>query len=134
MWAKAHWGLQPSTGAERAAPLLGPGAARTGSRWEVLEGLLQEWPRRQTPTCLEDLVAHGEAGAVRLVVGHELDEQLSAAGDDGRRRDLATELAQLGGALLAAVVHLHVVVPAAEAGEGERRRRVGVPAATRQLA
>lgn len=73
---------------------------------------------RQTPTCLEDLVSNGEAGPVRLVVGHELDEQLRAAGDDGRRRDLPAELPQHGGVLLAAVVHLHVVVPA---GEGRRR-------------
>lgn len=69
------------------------------------------------PTCLEDLVADGEAGPVRLVVGHELDEELPAAGDDGRRRDLPAELAQHGGALVPAVVHLHVVVPA---GGGRR--------------
>lgn len=72
----------------------------------------------QTPTCLEDLVADGEAGPVRLIVGHELDEQLAAAGDDGGRRDLPAELPQHGGVLAAAVVHLHVVVPAAEARRG----------------
>lgn len=55
---------------------------------------------------------------MRLVVGHELDEQLPAAGDDGRRRDLPAELPQHGGALVAAVVHLHVVVPAGEEKRG----------------
>ena len=47
-----------------------------------------------------------------LVVGHELDEELAAAGDDGRRRDLPAELPQHGRMLVPAVVHLHVVVPA----------------------
>ena len=67
-------------------------------------------------TCLEDLVANREARPVSLVVGHELDEQLVAAGYDGRRGDLPAELAQHGGALVAPVVHLHIVV----SGEGHR--------------
>lgn len=56
---------------------------------------------------------------MRLVVGDELDEQLAAAGDDGRRRDLPAELPHHGRGLVAAVVDLHVVVPAEEGGGGE---------------
>lgn len=75
---------------------------------------------RQRPrTCLEDLVADGESRPVRLVVGDELDEQLAAAGDDGRRSDLPAELPHHGRGLVAAVVDLHVVVPAEEGGGGE---------------
>lgn len=75
-------------------------------------------PPEPRPTCFEDLVPHGEARPVGLVVGHELDEELPVAGDDGGRRDLPAELPQHGRALVPAVVHLHVVVPA-----GETRRR-----------
>lgn len=76
-------------------------------------------PERPWRTCLEDLIANGETGSVRLVVGHELDEQLAAAGDDRRRCDLPAELPQHGRKLVAAVVNLHEVVPAGD----ERRRR-----------
>lgn len=55
---------------------------------------------------------------MRLVVGDELDEQLAAAGDDGRRSDLPAELPHHGRGLVAAVVDLHVVVPAEEGGGG----------------
>lgn len=47
-------------------------------------------------TCLEDLVAHRESRPVSLIVGDELDEELAAAGDDRRRRDLPAELSQHG--------------------------------------
>lgn len=53
-----------------------------------------------------------------LVVGDELDEQLPAAGDDGRRSDLPAELPHHGRGLVAAVVDFHVVVPT-EGGEEE---------------
>jgi len=69
-------------------------------------------------TCLEDLVADGEARPVRLVVRDELDEQLAAAGDDRRRGDLPAELPQHGRQLVAAVVHLHEVVPGGGGGGG----------------
>lgn len=62
-------------------------------------------------TCLEDLVAYGESGSVRLIVRDELDEELLAAGDDGRGCNLATELAQHGRLFILTVVNLHIVVP-----------------------
>lgn len=74
---------------------------------------------RPPHTCLEDLVAHRESRPVSLVVGDELDEELAAAGDDRRRRDLPAELSQHGWKLVPAVVNLHVVVP----GGGARRNR-----------
>lgn len=80
------------------------------------------------PTCFEDLVPDGEARPVGLVVGHELDEQLSASGDDRGGRDLPAELAQHGGALVPAVVHLHVVVPV-----GGARRLEGSPQVLLQM-
>lgn len=78
------------------------------------------WNRRPPRTCLEDLVANRESRPVGLVVGDELDEELAAAGDDRRRRDLPAELPQHGWKLVPAVVNLHVVVPAG----GERRYRL----------
>lgn len=73
-------------------------------------------PLQSRPTCFEDLVSYGEARPVGLVVGHELDEELPVAGDDGGGRDLPAELPQHGRALVPAVVHLHVVVPAGDTG------------------
>ena len=64
---------------------------------------------------------------MRLVVGHELDEQLAPAGDDGGGGDLPTELPQHGGLLVPPVKHLHVVIPGegGEGGGGERERKKG---------
>ena len=67
-------------------------------------------------TRLEDLIADGEAGAVGLIVGHELDEELVPRGDDRRRGDLPAVLAHQLTALVHAVPNLDIVVP-------RRRRR-----------
>lgn len=71
-------------------------------------------------TCLEDLVADGESCPMRLVVGHKLDEQLVAAGNDGRRSDLPAELPDHLPVVVAAVVDIHEVVPAEAEGEEEK--------------
>ena len=62
-------------------------------------------------TCFEDLVANGEAGSMRLIVRHELDEELVAAGDHRRGGDLTAVLPHQLPALVHAVTHLHVVIP-----------------------
>lgn len=62
-------------------------------------------------TGLEDLVSDGEARPVRLVVGHELDEELVPGRDHGRRGDLPAVLPHQLSALVHAVPHLHIVVP-----------------------
>lgn len=86
----------------------------------LLPSKLRPTPQRhratQPRTCLEDLVADRESRPVRLVVGDELDEELPAAGDDGRRRNLPAELSHHGRQLVPTVVDLHIVVPV----EGER--------------
>lgn len=62
-------------------------------------------------TCLEDLVANREARPVGLIVRDELDEQLVAGGDDGRRSNLATELSHHWRSLVPTIVNFHIVVP-----------------------
>lgn len=57
---------------------------------------------------------------MRLVVGHKLDEQLAAAGNDGRRRDLPAVLPDHLPVVVAAVVDIHEVVSAEEEGEEEK--------------
>lgn len=69
------------------------------------------------PTCLEDLISDGEAGAVGLVVRHEFDEELVSRGDDRRGGDLPAVLPHQLAALVHAVSHLHVVVPG-QTGQG----------------
>lgn len=47
---------------------------------------------------------------MRLVVGHELDDELVPRGDHGSGSDLAAELARLG-VVVGSITHLHVVIP-----------------------
>ena len=62
-------------------------------------------------TCLVDLVAQREAGALVGVVGDKLDEDGGAGGDDGRGGDVAAVLPQQFGCLRVPVVDLDVVIP-----------------------
>lgn len=69
------------------------------------------FPPRTALTCLEDLVAQGEAGALPGVVGGELDEEHGARGDDGGRSDVPTVLPQKVPSLAVPIPDLDEVIP-----------------------
>lgn len=71
---------------------------------------------RRPPTCFEDLVPDGETCSVRLIVGHELDEELVSRRDDGGGRNLPAVLPHELTALIHAVSYLDVVVPGRDRG------------------
>lgn len=68
-------------------------------------------PPGTTLTCLEDLVAQGEAGTLPGVVGGELDEEHGARGDDGGRSDVPTVLPQEVCRLTVPIPDLDEVIP-----------------------
>lgn len=68
-------------------------------------------PPGTTLTCLEDLVAQGEAGTLPGVVGGELDEEHGARGDDGGWSDVPTVLPQEVCRLTVPIPDLDEVIP-----------------------
>ncbi len=63
-------------------------------------------------TRFEDLVADGEASAMRLVVRHKLDEELVPRGHHRRGSDLPTILPDQLTALIHSISHFHIVISA----------------------
>lgn len=62
-------------------------------------------------TCLEDLIAQGEARTLPGVVGCELDVEHGARGDDGGRSDVPTVLPQEVCRLAVPIPNLNEVIP-----------------------
>lgn len=76
---------------------------------------------KATQTCLEDLVAQGEARSLPGIVGRELDVEHGPRGDDGGRRDVPAVLAQEVGGLAVPIPDLDEVIP----GWGCKKRAQG---------
>lgn len=68
-------------------------------------------PPRTTLTCLEDLVAQGEACPLPGVVGGELDVEDGARGDNGGWGDVPTVLSQEVCGLAVPIPNLDEVIP-----------------------
>lgn len=76
-----------------------------------------------TLTCLEDLIAQGEACPLPGVVGGELDVEDRARGDDGGRGDVSTVLSQEICGFAVPISNLNEVIPGCRQHKGAHMKK-----------